>query len=137
MSTKNVTEIVREYLIENEFDGLVNHHICGGCSCALSNLIPCEGENLMLCQAAYKHKNLASEGFYLDDQKKEKFLTGDLIKFLENIGVNERAIKFAKLMLNKKNKEKRSTGDLAKLLKPTIEAKPLVLNNKKKGHENE
>lgn len=102
MGTKNVAEIVREYLLANKFDGLVNHHICGGCSCTLSDLIPCEGENLMLCQAAYKHKNLASEGFYPDDQKEE-----------------------------------RSTGDLAKLLKPTIESKPLVLNNKKKGHENE
>lgn len=50
--TDEVIEIVRKYLIENEYDGLMNDN--GECGCELSDLEPC-GEMSSRCKAAYKH----------------------------------------------------------------------------------
>jgi hypothetical protein len=46
----NVTEIVKQFLIDNKYDGLVDES--GECGCVLDDLIPC-GEVSCHCCAAY------------------------------------------------------------------------------------
>lgn len=47
---KTVKEIIRDYLNENEFDGLYQP---GECACEKSDLAPC-GDMLLDCMAGYK-----------------------------------------------------------------------------------
>jgi len=46
----NCKEIIKEYLVQNGFDGLHNEAECG---CELDDLIPCH-ENCSQCQPGYK-----------------------------------------------------------------------------------
>lgn len=47
-----VINIVKAYLIENKFEGLVNGN--GNCCCEISNIIPCY-QDFSECKPAYKH----------------------------------------------------------------------------------
>lgn len=50
MST--VHDIVKKYLTDNKFDGLVSN--CGECSCTLDDLFPCGAEGVECCVAGHK-----------------------------------------------------------------------------------
>ncbi len=50
---KTVIEIIKQYLVENEYDGLYNEDI--DCACELSDLAPC-GQTMAECTSGYKHK---------------------------------------------------------------------------------
>ena len=55
MATKSVIEIVEEYCTANGYDGLAGDE----CGCGLNDrggIMPCEGFDPRVCQAAYKHK---------------------------------------------------------------------------------
>jgi hypothetical protein len=51
-------EIIKEYLEKNGFDGLY----IDDCGCDKSNLMPCESDGCMHCEAGYKHPCLCGEG---------------------------------------------------------------------------
>lgn len=53
MSKSNMTvlEIVKEYLLENKYDGLYKESLC---ECSIDNLMCCCGEILQNCTAGYK-----------------------------------------------------------------------------------
>ena len=46
----NVEEIVKNYLIENKFDGLVDP--CESCGCGIDDLMPCDCPNFNECEVA-------------------------------------------------------------------------------------
>ena len=48
--SKTVHEIVKEYLTQNGYDGLV----CWCCGCGIDDLFPCGSEDCLNCQPAYK-----------------------------------------------------------------------------------
>ena len=50
MKNLNVMEIVKEYLLENEYSGL----FADECGCAIDNLFTCGGEVIGECRAGYK-----------------------------------------------------------------------------------
>ena len=52
-----IAQIVKEYLQENDFDGLF---FPGVCSCELKDLFPC-GDNCADCQAGYLQDNPTGE----------------------------------------------------------------------------
>ena len=62
-----VTEIVKKYLIENGYDGLVDEE--SECGCLVSDLAPCE-EIQGICKAAYNHS--FTTVFSMNTQPKEK-----------------------------------------------------------------
>ena len=51
---KTVKDIVKEYLENNNYDGLYSDN--GGCACHLSDLIPCGNEKIEQCRPGYKSK---------------------------------------------------------------------------------
>ena len=55
----NVLEIVKEYLIQNEYDGLYN--TAGGCVCLIENLAPCS-KSCSDCEPGYKDPYLCGGG---------------------------------------------------------------------------
>lgn len=61
-----VAEIVRKYLEENNYDGLVQD---GDCGCCLKEFMPC-GEMQDTCEAAYKWtpEQAAAEELYVDGE---------------------------------------------------------------------
>ena len=75
---KTVFEIIKDYLIENKYDGL-----CGDeCGCDINDLAPCDGYEGK-CTPAYKHECEKCEveeceyrddnfGCYKPEQQKEK-----------------------------------------------------------------
>jgi len=48
----NVHEIVKKYLVENGYDGLVDEE--SECGCLITDLAPCQ-EIQGICKAAYNH----------------------------------------------------------------------------------
>lgn len=66
MST--VIEILKQHLIDNGFDGLVDGD--EDCGCELSDLQPC-GENFANCKPAYKHKDPSGEYSFLMFEEKD------------------------------------------------------------------
>jgi len=50
-SAMNVLEIIKEYLIQNEYDGLYN--TAGECACLVENLAPCS-ESCSDCEPGYR-----------------------------------------------------------------------------------
>ena len=48
----NALEIVRQYLIANGYDGLVDKE--AECSCMLDDLMPCFGDAFTTCEAGHK-----------------------------------------------------------------------------------
>lgn len=50
----NCTEIIKEYLQQNRFDGLVNTDM--ECGCTTEDFAPCHESNFSDCEPAYKHK---------------------------------------------------------------------------------
>lgn len=53
-----VKEIIRAYLIDNDYDGLWTDD----CGCFLDDLFPCDCEGIERCQAGYKCKLLEGDG---------------------------------------------------------------------------
>lgn len=66
-----VIEIVKQYLENNGFDGLVRHEI--ECGCELSDLQPCDGD-FSRCRPAYKH-NLDGFDFVMSEHKEPPNIT--------------------------------------------------------------
>lgn len=54
--SKTVLEIVKEWLVANKYDGLVNTNGCDGCGCTINDLAPCCVEPLTHCKAAKQFK---------------------------------------------------------------------------------
>ena len=57
---KNVYEIVKEYLVENGYDGLVTD----GCGCSLDDLAPCMDDgcgDFLECRPGYKVDDMTGE----------------------------------------------------------------------------
>lgn len=50
--TPTALEIIKQYLIDNDYDGLCNSHL--DCGCDLSDLQPC-GEDISMCRPGYKY----------------------------------------------------------------------------------
>ena len=79
-----VKEIIKEYLIKNNYDGL---YIPGECACKIGDLCPCEG-NCIDCQPGY-FQNKEDVGysedcdFYIGPKKPTK---EQIIKNNSNIG---------------------------------------------------
>ena len=46
-----VKEIVKDYLEQNDYDGLCRE----GCGCGLDDIMPCKYRNIPLCEPAYNH----------------------------------------------------------------------------------
>ena len=55
MDTKSVIQMVDDYLTANGFDGLAGDE-CGCGIYDIGGIMPCEGFDPRVCQAAYKHK---------------------------------------------------------------------------------
>ncbi len=67
----DVREIIREYLIENHYDGLYleNHNIEDSCGCEINNLCPCDGMDIELCRAGIKHEcNCGFHDFHITEE---------------------------------------------------------------------
>lgn len=47
-------EIIRDYLIKEGYEGLVDKDC--ECGCDLNDLIPCDSDNVLKCQAGHKIK---------------------------------------------------------------------------------
>lgn len=63
---KTVIEIIKQHLIENEFDGLYNEDY--ECACEVIDLAPC-GELQRDCKSGYKHPGDDEYDFYIKDYK--------------------------------------------------------------------
>lgn len=67
-----VIEILKQHLVDNGFDGLVNSD--AECGCELRDLHPC-GESLADCKPAYKHVDPSGEYNYdwlMNEEKQEE-----------------------------------------------------------------
>jgi hypothetical protein len=51
-----VKDIIELWLKDNGYDGLVNREGYEYCGCGLNDLIPCGGDSIERCEAAYKEK---------------------------------------------------------------------------------
>ena len=51
-SMKTVKDILAEYLVKNDYDGLCADG--ADCGCLLSDLMPCQGEGIEHCQPAWR-----------------------------------------------------------------------------------
>ena len=51
--TQTAIEIIKQYLIDNDFDGLCNEPI--GCGCELTDLKPCDSD-FSECKPGYKYR---------------------------------------------------------------------------------
>ena len=49
----DVKQIVKEYLIEYDYSGLVSEE--NECGCELDDLFPCERDSIASCQPGYRH----------------------------------------------------------------------------------
>ena len=65
----NVYDIIRKYLEENGYDGLVAKEY--ECGCVLDDLFPCDGE-MNNCEAAYKWPGDKEAPFYMKTTKPEQ-----------------------------------------------------------------
>lgn len=64
-----VIEILKQHLVDNGFDGLVNGD--AECGCELSDLQPC-GENFADCKPAYKHADpLGAHDLFFEEKQEE------------------------------------------------------------------
>lgn len=59
-------EIIKQYLIDNGFDGLCNDEL--DCGCELADLEPCDVLQSN-CKAGYKHPGDMEYDFYIKDYK--------------------------------------------------------------------
>lgn len=59
-------EIIKQYLIDNGFDGLYNEDL--ECGCELADLEPCDSLQSN-CKAGYKHPGNEGNDFYIKDHK--------------------------------------------------------------------
>jgi hypothetical protein len=69
---KNCKQIVIDYLIANNYDGLYNSYL--DCGCELDDLIPC-GECFDQCVPAYRHKcncTVENHRFHMSPYKDDK-----------------------------------------------------------------
>ena len=67
--TPTAIEIIKHYLIDNDYDGLVNEPI--KCGCELSDLQPC-GEDFSQCKPGRKYKDPDNEfGFLIIEELQE------------------------------------------------------------------
>lgn len=64
-----VIEILKQHLVDNGFDGLVNGDL--ECGCELSDLQPC-GERFDDCKPAYKYRDPLNEGEFLFCEEKQE-----------------------------------------------------------------
>ena len=51
---KTVIDIIKQYLVDNDYDGLYNDEI--DCACEVSDLAPCCEISKGECTSGYKHK---------------------------------------------------------------------------------
>lgn len=63
---KTVIEIIKQHLIDNEFDGLYNEDL--ECGCEIADLEPCDALQSD-CTAGYKHTCDKEYDFYIKDHK--------------------------------------------------------------------
>lgn len=63
--TQTALEIIKQYLIDNDYDGLCNDDI--GFGCEINDLIPCT-EGFSTCTPAYKYKDPSGEYNFLMHQ---------------------------------------------------------------------
>lgn len=63
---KTIIEIIKKYLINNEFDGLYNEDY--ECACEMNDLEPC-GQLQSDCKTGYKHPGDSEYDFYIKDRK--------------------------------------------------------------------
>ena len=66
--TPTALEIIKQYLIDNDYDGLVNKQI--GCGCELCNLQPC-GFDFSQCKPGYKYADPDKQFNFISDELKE------------------------------------------------------------------
>lgn len=67
--TPTAIEIIKQYLIDNDFDGLVNEPI--ECGCELSDLQPC-GFDFSQCKPGYKYASTYNPlNFWMHEEKQE------------------------------------------------------------------
>lgn len=65
-----IGEIVKEYLQENDFDGLFYP---GECGCSIEDgLFACDGGDCRECQAGYKHDDSTGEYSFIISAEKSK-----------------------------------------------------------------
>lgn len=71
----NITEIIKQYLIDNKYDGLYNPNLNCGCEIINDDLFPCSPDLSHDCRPAYKHTYDGSchENCDLDYDQNEKF----------------------------------------------------------------
>jgi len=55
----NVREILKQWLIDNDYDGLQHESDCG---CQVSDLVPC-GEGNLECEAGHKREAAPKTGY--------------------------------------------------------------------------
>ncbi|AEJ01210.1 hypothetical protein Nit79A3_1377 [Nitrosomonas sp. Is79A3] len=65
----SVIEIIKQHLVDNGFDGLVNGD--AECGCELSDLQPC-GESFADCKSAYKYPDPTGESNFLMFEEKQE-----------------------------------------------------------------
>ncbi len=65
-----VKDIVKQYLIENGYDGLYSE--IGECGCDLKDIMVCQAEGIDLCKAGYKINDPSGEFEYFIRPEKEQ-----------------------------------------------------------------
>ncbi|WP_292992517.1 hypothetical protein [Nitrosomonas sp.] len=70
-----VIEILKQHLVDNEFDGLVNGY--AECGCDVSDLVPCDS-NFSECKPAYKYRDPSNENEFLFFAEKQEELQEEL-----------------------------------------------------------
>lgn len=66
--TPTALEIIKQYLIDNDYDGLANETI--ECGCELSDLQPC-GSDFSQCKPAYKYVSTHNTLSFLMHEEKQ------------------------------------------------------------------
>ena len=73
MSSKSITveKIVRDYLIQNGFEGLCNDDYCG---CGIDDFMPCISDGVTDCEPAYFHEPTEDypEGYWSEEKPEAK-----------------------------------------------------------------
>jgi len=76
LEKKNVKEIVKEWLIRNNYDGLCNSFDCG---CSLDDFIPCMGQGIDICQPGFKDDESDIYSLILNDRN-NNLTVKDIVK---------------------------------------------------------